>query len=314
MSGQEIDYLKKLANEIVEASPKGRWLLVDQALQDLIKGRREPPPEAGTWSDALFAALRRRLPSMSRSYFTRMLTAADFLRHLADRHGKQIVPEDFEGRALAAIDLARRLHDFNEEAALELISRIQMGTAGVAEAEEALADAKKERNAGSAPPRQRAWSQSQAAEEILRNDYASAPFHYLLGLSAGGLQRHPRTLRFGVACDAYARILDGPEGGSCVGFEILLLSPGRERLGWHRRLGQLALSASFFSIYWLVIITEQADPLLKDLDDLQLANVGVAIVGDEKLIRIRQPRLVPPIPDRRPLLPMALALTDDASD
>lgn len=57
----------------------------------------------------------------------------------------------------------------------------------------------------------------------------------------------PRTVRFGVGCDAMVRIASGPNSGYYIGFEVLVLSDGRERLGWHRRLGQIALSASFFS-------------------------------------------------------------------
>lgn len=310
------DSLTKFASKIADARPKGRWVVLNRILFQLESNPDLSLPEGvGAWSDALFVALLSHLPSLTRSYFDKMLAAAAFLRKISDASDDSFSLDRFERRSVAAIDIARRLYEIDSDAALKLVEQVRDGNAGVAEAEAALTAAKSVERRTTTLARDHAWEKTYLAEDVLRKKYMQVPEAFLGGgvLKAGPLLAASRSRRFGVSCDFCAQVPEGMMAGTYVGFEILVISQGRERLGWHRRLGQFALSASFFTLYWIVLVVElKASDFVKglaaDLEDLQLSNIGLLVVEDGELVHLREPKNLSPLPDRRDLFSSAMII------
>lgn len=310
------DALANFAKRVADSKPKGRWLVLDRILCQL---ENNPdlmlPKEAATWSDALFLAMRDHLPTLTKAYFDKMLAAAAFLRKIAAANDDSFLPDRFERRPIFAIDTARRLHEVDSAAALKLVERVRDGKAGVSEAKAAFRAAKDKETRVATLARGQAWEMTYLAEDLLRKKYDQAPDTLLGGgvLKGGTLLAAPRSRRFGVSCDLCTQVPSGMMAGTYVGFEILVLSQGRERLGWHRRLGQFALSATFFTLYWIVLsadvkIFDFAKGLAIDLEDLQLSNIGLLFVQNDELVLLREPKNLSPLPDRRDLFSSAMII------
>lgn len=302
--------ISKSAQRISNARPKGRWLTLGRELQRL-EETSDRTPNGQSWSDALFDALRRENPSLSRSYFDKMCAADAYLKDLRKTYGSHYNPENFEGRSLTALDIARRLHTIDEKAALNLVDEIKIGQAGITEADLALSSARKNQSSSSIPARQRAWNLSRDAERILKKELTQSPQKFLGDLKSGELIWRPRTSRFGAGCSLMVEIASSADEGTYVGFETLVLTDGRERLGWHRRLGQIALSASFFTNYWIVLVAGQTETLVADIESLKLDNIGIAVVGGaDQLVRVHHPKSITPNPDRRPMIDDAITIPE----
>lgn len=313
------DFLSDYAKEVANSRPMGRWIVLARVLSQMEKEADLTLPKGHTsWPDALFPALRERLPSLTRGYFDKMLAAAAFLQKLAAGHDESFSLERFERRPVTAIDIGRRLYEIDGGSALKLIADIRDGLAGVSEAEAALKEANSSETRVAPRPRQAAWRMSLAAEDLVRTKFDEEP-DYFLGdgvLQAGPLFSTPRSKRFGLSSGLSTEISSGMMAGTYVGFEILVLSPGRERLGWHRRLGQLALSASFFTLYWVILsvdakMTDFVNGLATDLEDLQLSNMGLLVISNGDLVRLRVPASLSPLPDRRNLLSSTVLMKED---
>lgn len=319
MPDSQVDYLSDYAKKIADARPKGRWSVLAQVLSQIeADPNMNLPDGVETWSDPLFLALRDHLPQITRAYFQKMILCVEFLKKLEDQHGDSFSPKRFERRSIFAIDVARRLSVTDGNAALKVVADIRDGLAGVAEAQAAIRGAKRAEARVERGPRQAAWSMSLAAEELIRSKFDEEPDRFLGDgvLQAGPLFATPRSKRFGLSAGLSTEISSGMMAGTYVGFEVLVLSQGRERLSWHRRLGQLALSASFFTLYWVILcvddkMTDFVNGLGTDLEDLQLSNMGLLVITGGEMVRLRVPTGLSPLPDRRSLLSSIIPIRED---
>lgn len=306
--------LNRALERLKEARQNKDWITIARILAEVRESGawRKSFPSHSDWLNAVAAAL-----DYSPATLRRMIAARSFLDDVTGQEPKLQVMDPAVGSGgflLSTIEILKRLHDLDPDAAMKRLWDVQSGRVGYRslkkEYDSYFPDLDSSSVVRNPPYQQRSpFPPADSAKvgvrraKLFAEQAQKAVAAQLEEFSGPGCSFHFRRYRFDYASpDAVAIGRKGFSIEFVDGFEFRQLGSRLPRSELNRLLADLALASTFFRRYWLITTAHARtlESLSRSLDRLALRSVGLGQARDER-IEIAAAPSGAPTPDRQEL-------------